>query len=284
MKRVFITFAAGEEYEKLADVLKLAIDSFSQYKLIIYKPEDFDIELKPEEWKTSYVYIYKVLSCLKALGSYEEVVWLDNDCLPTKDIDKIWNFQVENYPLLPKERFNNFMVWPNTKPNYQDIEFLRAAKERIGVVETDFENSYHQACCMLFNKNCLDFFSEVLLHYQNFDSSVYPYGDESIINCMIWRGKYKKSLGDVFLCSVYFSPYIIESVLKAENSIDYQNLFDINYRLNETEDTYFLVHGWSLARHNRIGMIENNFGNLLFLHGSKSAEQHQIYLNYMLQK
>lgn len=279
--RTFITFAAGETYEKLSEVLKESIETFSQYPLIIYKPEDFDIKWEPENWQPAYVFIYKVLSCLKALETYDEVVWLDNDCLPTYNIDKVWDYKVDNYPLLPTERFNNFHIWPNDKPNYHDINFLGEAKIRIGVTETDFNNSYLQACCMVFNKDCSNFFKEVLHHYQDFNSNVYHFGDESIINCMLWRDKSPNSLGDVFLCSYYFSPYIIEMALRAKTAEEYNNIFDINHRVNDNEDTYILSHGWSLARHNRIGLINNNFDNFLFLHGSKSAELHNNYLNVL---
>lgn len=279
--RVFITFAAGETYEKLSEVLKESIEAFSQYPIIIYKPEDFDIRWEPENWQPAYVFIYKVLSCLKALESYDDVVWLDNDCLPTYNIDKVWNYKVEGYPLLPTERFNNFHIWPSSKPDYHDTNFLGEAKRRIGVTDTDFNNSYLQACCMAFNKSCIDFFKEILNHYQDFNSDVYPYGDESIINCMIWRDKLPNNLGDVFLCTHYFSPYVIEAALKAKTSEEYHNLFDINHRMSENEDTFILVHGWSLARHNRIGLVSNNFENLLFVHGSKSPEQHRNYLNVM---
>ena len=278
MSKVFITFAVGDQYEKLSEVLRESIDIFSEYKLVIYKPEDFDIKWEPENWQPSYIFIYKVLSCLKALESYDEIVWLDNDCLVTKNIDKIWERKIDNYPLLPNERFNNFHIWPSEKPNYQDTNFLGDAKRIIGVTNTNFSNSYLQACCMVFNKNCVDFFKEVLQHYQNFNSDVYPYGDESIINCMIWRDNFSNNLGDVFLCTHYFSPYIIEAALKTKTSEEYNNLFDINYRINDNEDTFILKHGWSLARHNRIGLINNNFENLLFLHGAKDSNLHNRYL------
>jgi hypothetical protein len=132
---------------------------------------------------------------------------------------------------------------------------------------------------MVFNKDCISFFKEILNHYQDFNNNVYPYGDESIINCMIWRDKLPNNLGDVFLCTQYFSPYIIEAALKVKTSEEYHNLFDINHRLVDNEDTFILSHGWSLARHNRIGLVNNNFENLLFLHGSKDPNLHKQYLN-----
>jgi hypothetical protein len=277
--KTFITFAAGETYEKLSEVLKDSINSFSKYDLVIYRPEDFDIKWEPENWQHSYVFIFKVLSCLKALETYDEIVWLDNDCLVTNKIDRIWNNVITTYPLLPIERFNNFYIWPNIKPNYCDMSFLNDAKNRIGVIDSNFDNIYVQACCMLFNKNCLYFFEEVYLHYQNFDSSVYPYGDESIINCLIWRDKLS-NLGDIFLCSYYFSDYTIQGALTSNNEEEYFKNFDINHREEGIdEDNFILSHGWNLARHNRIGLINNNFNNLLFLHGSKDYNLHNKYLN-----
>jgi hypothetical protein len=275
--RVFITFAAGESYERLAEVLKDSIETFSEYDLIVYKPEDFDYKLNTD--LPYQITVYKILSSIKSLELYDEVTWLDTDCLVTKNIDKIWNNKADGYPLLPSERFNNFHIWPNAKQNCQDVNFLRESKERIGVVDNDFNNSYLQSCCMVMNKSCIPFLDEVISYYDVYDNNTYPYGDESIINCMIWRDKLPNNLGDVFLCSHYFSPYIIEAVLKSKTPEEYNNLFDINHRIADNEDSFILSHGWSLARHNRIGLVNNNFENLLFLHGSKSADLHRNYLN-----
>jgi hypothetical protein len=274
--RTFITFADGELYNKLSEYLKESISLCSNYELIIYKLDDFE---KIHTDSLYHITVYKILASLKALEIYDEVVWLDTDCLVTKNIDKIWNNKADGYPLLPTERFNNFRIWPNDKPNYQDTNFLGLAKEIVGIVDTDFNNVYLQSCCMVMNKSCIPFLTEILKYYDNYDSSIYPYGDESIINCMIWRDKLPNNLGDVFLCSQYFSPYIIDAVLKSNSKEEYNNLFDINYRIADNEDTFILTHGWSLARHNRIGLINNNYENLLFLHGSKDPNLHKNYLN-----
>jgi hypothetical protein len=277
MMKVFITFAAGEVYERLSEVLKDSIDRFSAYDLIVYRLEDFEDKVNTD--LPYQITIYKILSSLKALESYDEVVWLDTDCVVTQYIDKIWDKKVDGYPLLPTERFNNFNIWPSSKLNYQDVNFLGKAKEKVGVVENDFNNSYLQSCCMMMNKSCIPFLNEIVKYYDDYDNNVYPYGDESIINCMIWRDKLINNLGDVFLCSHYFSPYIIEAALSAKNREEYNNLFDINYRIADNEDTFILSHGWSLARHNRIGLVNNNYGNLLFLHGTKDDKLHRRYLN-----
>ena len=282
MSRTFITFAVGEQYEKLSEILKESVELNSKYDLIIYKPEDFNIEYKPESWMPGYIFIYKVLSCLKALETYDEIVWLDNDCLVTKNIDKIWERKIDNYPLLPKHRFYNFEKWPHSKTDYCDPNFLKEGKQKVGLIDSNFNNLYLQACCMFFNKNCKNFFSEVLSYYENYDNVEFPHGDETIINLLIWKNKHLDNLGDVFLCSHYFSPYIIKGFIKSKDSEEYSRLFDISFRVDGVdEDGFILNHGLSLASHNRIGLIKNNFDNLLFIHGSKQLEIHNQYLKIM---
>ena len=280
MKRIFVTFASGEIYEKLSKVLKDSINSFSNYDLITYKPEDFDIKWEPENWQTGYVYIFKVLSCLKALENYDEVVWLDNDCVVTYNIDKIWNYKIENYPLLPKHRFYNFEKWPHHKVDYTNSNLLVKGKEKIGITNSDFNSTYLQACCMLFNKDCKEFLDKVIYYYQDYDSSIFPYGDETIINLLIWKNNYKLNLGNVSLCSYYFSPYKINEFINLKNSDDYPKLFDLNYigfPNNHDEEKKF-------ANHNRLGLIKNNFEDILFFHGSKSDSLHNSFLEKMINK
>lgn len=279
MKKVFITFAVGETYEKLSLVLKDSINSFSEYDLIIYNKEDFDINVDANSGY--FVTIYKILSCIKSLEEYDEVVWLDTDCLATYNIDKVWNNKVTKYPLLPKHRFYNFDKWPHSKQNYCDPSFLESSKQVVGVTDNSFNDLYLQSCCMLFNKDCLPFLQESLSYYDNYNGETFPFGDETIINCMIWKNKYSDNLGDVFLCSHYFSPHTIEGFIKADNPEDYRRLFDISYRIEGVDEDFLLRHGVSKAYHNRIGLIENNFENVLFFHGSKLTEIHNGYLTLM---
>ena len=98
---------------------------------------------------------------------------------------------------------------------------------------------------------------------------------------MIWKNKYSDNLGDVFLCSHYFSPHTIEGFIKADNPEDYRRLFDISYRIEGVDEDFLLRHGVSKAYHNRIGLVENNFENVLFFHGSKLTDIHNGYLTLM---
>lgn len=283
-KRTFITFAVGDEYSHLhgyssiglANVLKRSIESFSKYPLKIFGIEDFDMEYKPESWPDGYIYIYKVLSCIKALEEYDEVVWIDNDCIATENIDKVWDFKIEGYPLLPKHRFQNFERWPHFKTDYSDPNIMKEGKLRVGV-SGEIENSYFQACCMLFDSGCEVFLKNVLGYFDGFNNIDFPYGDESIINLIRWRDGNLKSLGHIFLCSYYFSPYILDEFIRCKSSDEYRDLFDISKRIDGVD----LEHHW--AEHNRIGLIEDNFDNIMFFHGSKSTELHDRYLSLMIE-
>jgi len=282
MKRTFVTFSVGDEYMRISEVLKKSIEGFSEYSLKIFGIEDFEMEYRPDLWKPGYIYIYKILSCIKALEEHDEVVWLDNDCLATRNIDKIWDMKPDGYPLLPKHRFQNFETWPHIKTDYSDPSVMSKGKLRVGVSD-GFENSYLQACCMLFDRSCIGFLIDVLGYFFGYDNEDFPYGDESIINLLMWKRRLGKSLGDVFLCSYYFSPYFLDEFIKSKSAQQYQDLFDISKRIQEVdEDGVILSHGASLARHNRLGLLRNNFDRVLFFHGSKSVELHERYLNLML--
>jgi hypothetical protein len=284
MKRSFITFATGEQYEKLADVLFKSIKSFSDYPLTVYNTDDFDIKYSPEEWAPGYIYIYKILSCLKALKEFDEVVWLDTDCIVTANINKIWNNKIDDYPLLPKHRFYNFDRWPHEKTINTDPRYLIKGKNKVGLIDNNFDDVYLQACCMFFNRDCYSFFNNVLSYFDDYDSESFPFGDETIINLLLWKEKKTRNLGHVFLCSFYFSPHIFEAFSNTTKE-DYPKIFDMNYQhiypVGDNDD-FVLAHGWTKAIHNRIGLIENNFDDILFFHGSKSELIHMLYLNYMI--
>ena len=192
MKRTFITFSYGEVYDKLCQILSQSIDICSKYKLVVFRPHDFNEDFTPELWQPGYIYKFKILSCLKALETYDEVVWLDTDCIVTSNIDKIWENQIDEFPLLPKHRFFNFEKWPHSKIDFTDTNHLKLAKEKVGCVDNKFENLYLQACCLLFNKNCKDFLFLALSYFNNFSSEVFPFGDETIINSLYWKYKYSK--------------------------------------------------------------------------------------------
>ena len=270
MKRTFITFSYGDLNDQLLHRLKFSLDKFSNYELQVYREKDFDIKYNtsdPEFWQSGNGYVFKVLSCLKALEQYDEVVWIDTDCLVTNYIDKIWfeSWRLNNFPLLPKYRFSMF---GNNSSNIevpmtiQVEKSLDKVKDIIPFTERIF---YSQACFMYFNKSCRSFFEEVLSYLNNFNKEIFPYkifdhsggvGDESIINFLFWKYNFTDNLGEIFLCSHYFN-YSLENTIKNKN----RENFSINLSILPER---------------------NNFENILFFHGTKSIELTDYLLDCLL--
>jgi len=263
MRRTFITFSEGESNNNLMERLRKSINQFSNYDLKVYSRNDFDLDYDtsdPEFWKSGLGYIYKVLSCIKSLEEYDEVVWIDTDCLVTNYIDKIWfeNWRLDKFPLLPKYRFS--MFGQNTSKfervmNISDSNFLKSGKEKVGCYRFD-RDFYSQACLMFFNKSCLGFFEEALSYFTNYDKDCFPFGDESIMNCLFWKYNYTDSLGEIFLCSQFFSTGLV-TFIQNRNRENFKNSIFIE-------------------------PMENKFENILFLHGSKSIEVVDKLLNYLI--
>jgi autotransporter strand-loop-strand O-heptosyltransferase len=264
MKKCFITFVDGEKYEKLADLLKKSIKLYSQYELIIYKNNDihnFHSFSDPSNYSSgaaSMAFANKILCCLKALESYDEVAWIDCDCIVTTNIDKIWfeSYRLKNYPLLPLARFSNFdeAIIPQKKFTYINEEALDYFDIK------NMEYDYMQACFMYFNKNSIDFFKVVLSFFdENYNPKIFHFADETIINCLFIKYGYKDNLGSCFLCSYYFN-YLLQ-----------------DYIISKTKDEFY-------NHFSRFNIKDNNFSEILFLHGSKDLILHESYITFMDKK
>ena len=278
-RRAYVTFSEGQTYEGMRSVLERSIENFSVYPLVTYSASDFDEVWNPEFWPAGYAYKFKILACLKALRDYDEIVWIDTDVVVTQRIDDIWRHELTNYPLLPKYRFENFIRWPQARGDMRNSWELTAGKQKVGLDHTDFENLYCQACAMLVNRRCESFLRDVLSYFDDFDSECFPFGDETIINLLKWKYGYRHNLGDIFLCTGYFSSiHIMRSMQKVDNQ-SYQDIFNPGI-VDADEDNLYLVGG-DYRVHNRLGIIDCS-RRPLFLHGSKSADEQESYLQHLI--
>ena len=252
MRRSFITFSEGDHYNKLTEYLKQTLDKFSNYDLIVYKLKDFEdlFSLSDSDWSSEGEvkqnirgHVYKILSCIKALDHYDEIVWIDTDCIVNHNIDDIWNKfkDVEDYPLLPK--YKNYM-WLNSPHHIADVrdpEFNKKGKEYFGIESVSDDSFYLQACFMVINKSCLGFLEEVVKHFDNFDAELFPCSDETIINLMLWKYKKTNNLGNNFLCSYYFG-YLLDSFINLNGSEEFTNLGSLVPKYNNYDEILFF-HG-----------------------------------------
>lgn len=253
-RRTYITFSDGPENDALAEVLHKSISEFSRYGLRIYRRHDFEgdygIDSDPDFWRSGRGYVYKALACLKAIEEYDEVVWIDTDCVATTYIDKIWfeSWRISRYPLLPRSRF--YLFGRDISVNLEieapeSLNFLRKAREKTGAATTEKRPFYSQACFMLFKKSCKAFFEEALSFFDNFEKDCFHNGDETIINCLLWKYGVEDSLGDIFICSYFFGYHSNEIA-----SMTCREQF-ANFRYRPAQ---------------------NIFENILFYHGTKSTE------------
>jgi len=187
-KRCFVTFYSNEDYE-LNQVLVESINKFSKYNILSFTHDDFS-HLDIENRYRCPIFIQKVLSYIKCLQiGFDEVVWLDSDIIAFPKIDNIWNntCKIEDYSLLPV----HFML-------LDPYNLLNNEKKYFNCKITN-NTVYLHACISIFNKNCLDFFNKVLDKYLYVDHRLFPFGDESIMNCLIWEKEEPKNLGRCYI-------------------------------------------------------------------------------------
>ena len=120
MKQTFITFSYGYQNDELCKILQKSISTFSNNQLKIYTVDDFDFNYNyenPNFWKSGYGYVMKIETCLKALKEFDQIVWLDTDIVVNERIDTIWEKfdSLDDYPLLPRHRFYNYVQNPVAK-------------------------------------------------------------------------------------------------------------------------------------------------------------------------
>lgn len=283
MNRRFITFSEGQQFEELYDSLEYSILAFSKYKLVKYKASDFNIKWQPDNWKSGYVFIYKILSCIKALQDYDEVVWVDTDLVVTPNIDTIWQNKNDGFPLLPLHRFYNFEYWPHSKFNLCDPEAHSLEKAKIGLKSNDFPNFYYQACLMKIDKSCLGFLNEVLGFFEDYDEIFSPTGDEIIINVLLWKYKIEKNLGNVNLCSYCFSANHIKKFINCKSKQDYIDLFDPEIKPEDEFGQIILSNGLPYSEWNRKKVIDPD-NTILIFHGNKIAQYHKSIVDLMIEK
>jgi hypothetical protein len=263
MKRTFITFSHGYQNNELTKILKKSISKFSDYGLVVYTAKDFCFDYNyddPNFWKNGYGYIMKINSCLKSLKEYDEVVWLDTDIVVNHNIDNIWkkNIDLENYPLLPLNRFANYETLPIKIDQHQFDSYKQNLYEYFELIDTEWYNiDQLQACLMLFDIKSKDFLLEVLSHF-DVNKLFLTNGDESIINGLLFKKKYRKNLGSIFLCSHFFH----------SNLRKFIDLPD--------KEFYPIVMNYPVKK--------NNFDDIIFFHGSKSLIISDLILSYLIKK
>lgn len=312
MKKTYITHVT-KDYLEVAINLAKSLEKFSSYQLIVYcinlserdkekfnnfpkvilKNIDLDIEDSPEDYVYSesgnfYINrsssrIYKIL-CSKTIAmemaleeGWEEVCYLDSDCLATPLVDEIfeWSHIIKDYPIAT-EGIHEYMIiikneaqvgnpfgetWPipdNTKSlEWPLMSFLEMAPESRG--------RYRTTGIMLMDQNCLPFIKTwrelcFLLPKLVSLEKYAPYHEETVYNVLSW----KKTNEGFPLCYV-----------------------NIGEGLETVKHTYSDVARegelrWSEEDHSqRFYMIPESKKNIKVLHGEKRSSEVDLILEYL---
>lgn len=289
-KRAYFTFHDGKpHYLAMTDKLGISIKAFSNYPLVVYGPDNIPHN---EEFNAvnsvSGAFINKVKACVKALEEYDELVWLDCDIIALNTIDKVWDSfkEIENFPLLPYHHNHNYKIlpwgdWENvTSRTSKEKDFLPELKEYLGLSVDQVYEHYLQSCVFAFNKECIPFFEEVIeVMEANFNKGDnrgvegnynYEFSDEPVFNAIMWKYQYDKTLGNAFVNSIYYwmkngpqweGP--LWEFLKVTNKEEYKTWFE----------------QWNYGK----TFKENNFDQLLCLHGNKNLEICDVIINKITQ-
>jgi ADP-heptose:LPS heptosyltransferase/glycosyltransferase involved in cell wall biosynthesis len=220
-----------KQYLQTAECLVKSLLKFSEHKVILYTQNceadfdypnlikipfetDFDSEptlvtdSKGDFFKDAYDEItYKTL-CQKSrviLDSLdrglEKGIYLDTDMIANSNFDTIFDYfkDIENYPLLTEGPF--YMMLQDGQA------FLEKPLMDNLKVEEESRVWYRQTNTILFNKNCTDFIEEwnrlcnsefIIREWKLYA----PYHEETIINVLLWKEKYNKTLPQTFLNTV----------------------------------------------------------------------------------
>ncbi len=266
-RRCFVSFYyknGNELYYELIHLLKISINSFSNYDIIIYNENDFD-EYDIEDRKNlspEYLYRWKLFSIKKCLETHDEVVWLDSDIIVNHKIDEIWKYfnHVYDFPLLPNNRFSNY-INPPTQSGVSDLRDSMQLKSIIHEFDCEtLVGAWKQACTILATKECIAVLDEIIF-YTNMGIE-----DEHLFNLFYNKYNQSFSLDGLFICSYFFGTYILNDNMVRWGS-DRYNEFMNNYSIH-----IYNINGSLMSVSKPMTLKFNNFENILFWHGTKDLQ------------
>lgn len=195
-------------YMPVIEKLVQSLLEFSEQKILVYGidcevPFDYPNVIKrtisvPKISEHDKWY-WKQWSCIEALKEdFENFVWVDGDVVVNYNIDNIRQYfnQIENYPIADihvQEEF--FGMYDNGNKSQL---FNQELANEWGVGK---RNPYMHICLYVYNKNCSEWFDELLTHYVSLMKTkpedykrLYLWNDEGIDNAMRWKHGHMKHL------------------------------------------------------------------------------------------
>jgi len=189
------------QYMPVIEKLVQSLSEFSNNKIIVYGvdcevPFDYPnvIRRKIETSKISEhdKWYWKQWACLESLKEdFDNYVWIDGDVVVNYNIDNVKEYfsQISTYPIPDVHVQTEFFGTYNNGKNSQ--LFNEQLTNEWGINK---RNPYAHICFYVYNKNCGDWFDEILKHYIKVIKlnpedykRLYLWNDEGIDNAMRWK-------------------------------------------------------------------------------------------------
>jgi FkbM family methyltransferase len=189
------------QYMPVIEKLVQSLSEFSNNKIIVYGvdcevPFDYPnvIRRKIETPKISEhdKWYWKQWACLESLKEdFDNYVWIDGDVVVNYNIDNVKEYfsQISTYPIPDVHVQTEFFGTYNNGKNSQ--LFNEQLANEWGINK---RNPYAHICFYVYNKNCGDWFDEILKHYIKVIKlnpedykRLYLWNDEGIDNAMRWK-------------------------------------------------------------------------------------------------
>ena len=283
-KTVFIT-GGDKKFLPLIEVFLKSMKKSSNIPVIVYGFDctpDFKIDgvitkrinihNKTKLGRDTSLYYAKIHASIDVLKEdYDSFIWIDADCIVTKNIDNVLNYtkNLQNYPLFMRYKDDDLSHW---KIYGDGTKKTAGHGEEVGnVYDIKRNNNFTIATGLyIFNKHSKWFFEKMLKENDyliNVDSRQLvddlAFSEERLANMFMWKYNFKEHLPITW----------ISNADETNNNLD-----NDNKHLNKFDETLQLDRLLGIMYEDNSLKFPTNQSKILFYHGSKTpAIMEKIY-------
>jgi len=220
----------------------------NDYNLLEYQATGENDLIKNDWDKTMYSCCMKARTVSESLNTgFDEFVYLDVDTFPRRNIDDVFLSAKKigaDHPILSRYHWEFMMYGGKGNPFTENGEDETKTLEwwlinRLGLANGGHKRQWYRTSCFFhYNKSSLPFWketAEVLSDESIFKNQNEFFGDESVINVLLWKHRYEKFFNN-------------EHVIHINNGDQLNSIEKIDkffYDLNNTQSGPPLVINWS---------------------------------------
>ena len=224
--------------------------NFNYPNMLFSRRVDTTLEHKfGRDTRLYYSKIYASINCIEK-DPTKTYIWLDGDCIATKNIDRIKTFgsMLENYPLCMRYKHDTLVHW-------RTIDGVKQEKyhgEELGTLLDVKKNMNFTVATGLymFDLRSMTFLKKVIeIHEAIVDvnpencSDDMALAEERLFNCLFWKYNYKRFMPITWLSKDYHTDYLPKYMEILDNK-----KFDIMYdftdedNINEVSDNKIIFY------------------------------------------